>query len=121
MVFLDWHMAFDKVDHDSMLIALRRFGVHQHYIDIIKDIYTDPTFYTVGMNGEKSQGPPHTGIRQACPLSPYLFIIVMTVLLSDVDRRLLSTGQYMTWNMQTIPYYLESWSLQRGIPAQRAG
>ena len=53
MVFLDWRVAFDKVDHDSMPIALQRFGIHQHYIHIIKGVYiynirvyTDTTFYT---------------------------------------------------------------------------
>ena len=29
------------------------------------------------------------GIAQGCPLSPYLFIIVQTVLMHDVDERLL--------------------------------
>ena len=38
IVFLDWRMAFDKVDHESMVIALKRFGLHQHYIDVIQDI-----------------------------------------------------------------------------------
>ena len=38
-LFLDWKQAFDKIDHRSLLIALKRFGVHRQYLDIITDIY----------------------------------------------------------------------------------
>ena len=107
-LFIDWKQAFDKLDHSSMLIALQRLGVHQHYLDIVQDIYTDPTFYTVGMRGEKSQATPHTGIRQGCPLSPYLFVMVLSVILMDVDDRLLKHGgPTNTWSVGKPIYDLE--------------
>ena len=65
-------MAFDRVDHESMIIALKRFGIHQHYIDGIRDIYTNPTFYTIGFSGQKASGTGHIGTRQGCPLNPLL-------------------------------------------------
>ena len=107
-LFIDWKQAFDKLDHASMIIALQRLGVHQHYLDIIQDIYTDPTFYTVGMQGEKQHATPHTGIRQGCPLSPYLFVMVLSVILADVDTRLLSQGvPTNTWSVGKPVYDLE--------------
>ena len=99
-LFIDWKQAFDKVDHFAMISAIKRLGVHGHYVDIISDIYTDPTFYTLGINGDKAQATPHTGIRQGCPLSPYLFIMVLTDILSDVDTRLITHGvPTNTWSV----------------------
>ena len=79
-----WKMAFDKVNHQAMHIALERLGVDRHYIDMIEDLYTDQTFQVKGFQGQTTQAKPHTGIRPGCPLSPYLFIMVMTVLFNDV-------------------------------------
>ena len=87
-LFLDWKMAFDKLDREAMCISLTRLGVHRQYVNIIKDLYTDQTFTIKGPRGESTTATPHTGIRKGCPLSPYLFIMVMTVLLADVDTRL---------------------------------
>ena len=37
-------MAFDKVDHISLLTALERLGLHDSYIDVIRDFYSAPPF-----------------------------------------------------------------------------
>ena len=108
LLFLDWKMAFDKLDHRSMATALKRIGVHRHYVDIISDLYTQQTFTIRGTNGESVTATPHTGIRQGCPLSPYLFIMVMSVLFHDVDQRLLTAGiPTNTWSVGKPVYDLE--------------
>ena len=101
-------MAFDKVDHRSMAIALQRLGVHRQYVDMIGDLYTDQTFTVKGFQNGSITATPHTGIRQGCPLSPYLFIMVMTVLFYDVHKRLRTTGvPTNTWSIGKPIYDLE--------------
>ena len=48
-------MAFDKVDHRSMLIAFERLGVHRHYVELIQHLYEDQTFAVKGYNGKETK------------------------------------------------------------------
>ena len=96
-LFLDWKQAFDSIDHNSMMVALKRFGISDRAHKIISSIYTDPIFQTQGLEGDPAYGKVGSGIRQGCPLSPYLFVMVLTVILEDMDLSLLAKG---------IPTYL---------------
>ena len=84
LVLLDWEKAFDKVKHAMLLTALERMNVPTKIIAIIKELYRNPMF-KVEMEGRESDWTQQqTGIRQGCPLSPYLFIILMTCVFHDV-------------------------------------
>ena len=59
-------------------------NVPKKAIDAIRELYRQPTF-KVEMDGQTSEWMSQTtGIRQGCPLSPYLFIILMSVLFRDI-------------------------------------
>ena len=86
LVLLDWEKAFDKVDHAKLLEALERMRVPRQVVNIIKALYIKPQF-CVSMEGKVSEWRvQETGIRQGCPLSPYLFIILMTVMFHDIHQ-----------------------------------
>ena len=55
-------------------------GIEGTYLNIIKAIYDKPTANLI-LNGEKLKAfSLRSGMRQGCPLSPLLFIIVLEVL-----------------------------------------
>ena len=87
LLLLDWEKAFDKVSHEGLFLAMQRMRVDPKLISLTRMLYRTPTFYTE-IQGESS--PPHTqltGIRQGCPLSPYLFLVILHVLFHDVHAQ----------------------------------
>jgi len=87
MVFLDWSKAFDKVSHPALLQSLRRFGIPESMVELIANIYSDRTFAVKDGPRISDMKPQSSGIAQGCPLSPYLFIIMMTIIMADVERK----------------------------------
>jgi hypothetical protein len=87
LVLLDWEKAFDRVSQEGMLKAMERLNVDAKIIRVIRAMYNNPTFMVEIDGVESGWHPQRTGIRQGCPLSPYLFVAFMTVLMHDVQRR----------------------------------
>jgi len=85
---LDWRKCFDSINTDAMLAALQRFGIPSHFLGIIRSIYTGRIFQVNECGKASAKHRQDSGICQGCPLSPFLFIIVMTVLMTDAQAML---------------------------------
>ncbi len=83
LLALDWRKAFDSIDPAALLNALRRFGLPPHFLRVVDAIYTDRSFVVKDSGHTSEARKQFSGICQGCPLSPFLFVMVMTVIMHD--------------------------------------
>ena len=85
-ISIDAEKAFDKIQHPFMIRTLTKVGIEGTFLNITKAIYERPTSNII-LNGEKLRAfPLRSGTRQACPLSPVLFNIVLEVLATAIRQ-----------------------------------
>jgi len=83
LLALDWSKAFDSVHVDSLLDALRRFGIPRKIIAVIEGLMRDRRFFVEDCGEQSNLRRQLSGISQGCTLSPLLFIVVMSALMYD--------------------------------------
>jgi len=88
LLALDWAKAFDSIAPESLCRALTRFGLPAAFVSMVHGIYQERSFMVRDAGVDSEFHPQHFGIVQGCPLSPFLFTIVMTVLIGDARDHL---------------------------------
>ena len=107
IISLDAEKAFHKIQHSFMIKVLEKSGITGTYLNIIKAIYSKPTA-NIKLNGENLNAIPlKSGTSHGCPLSPYLFDIVLEVLASAIRQQkeikeYNREGRNQTHNLQMI-------------------
>ena len=84
MLFLDWSQAFDSVSHPALRAALLRYGVPPQTVNSIMALYHQAQFFVPDQLSTSSTCSIGRGIRQGCPLSPYLFVVVLSAISDDL-------------------------------------
>lgn len=84
LVTLDQEKAFDRVDHEFLMRTLAKFGFGPTFCQWVSLFYNNVVSRII-VNGNLSD-PVFLGrgVRQGCPLSPLLYVLVSEVLSTQV-------------------------------------
>jgi hypothetical protein len=79
-IFLDQEKAFDRINHKFMFKAMEAFGIGETFVNWVRTIYSNPTSI-LHINGHFSENISlKRGVRQGCPLSALLYVLVIEIL-----------------------------------------
>lgn len=77
MLIIDLAKAFDRLEWEFLFNAIKKQGFSNHFVNLIAACISNTKFFlivNVNLHGRFSGS---RGIRQGCPLSPYLFVIAI--------------------------------------------
>ena len=102
LVFVDFEKAFDSVDRKGLWMALRRRGIANKLVSVIKSTY----------NGAKCRVPFQvvgSGVRQGCILSAVLFLVVIGDIIQASTAKHHSESKYsgIRWKMDRFLQHLD--------------
>ena len=81
ILLIDFKKAFDSVSHEALFSLITHLGFPPSYLNLITGLFHKAHCYTTSSKTHRKRIDFHSGIKQGCPLSPTLFILVVEVLL----------------------------------------
>jgi len=85
-LLLDFEKAFDRVDRVFMEMCLMQLGMGANYISMVMLLHSDTSARVITRNGVSGEIDVKSGVRQGCPLAPYLYVISMLPLLLGLKK-----------------------------------
>ena len=86
ILFLDFEKAFDSVSWDFLFKVLKRFNFGDVFITWIKILYCNPCASIINNGYTTKTFELSRGIRQGCPISALLFILIVEIMAINIKR-----------------------------------
>lgn len=84
--FLDFYKAFDSLEHKFLFQALTKFGFGNYFCRAVRTLYRNNNSAVKLKFGTSPRFSLSRGIRQGCPISPYLFLIASQLLALHISN-----------------------------------
>ena len=84
LITVDFEKAFDYLEHSHIHRCLKYFGFGPKILNWISVLYNDAQSCVINNGWFSSFFKLHRGVRQGCPLSPYIFILSVECLAHSV-------------------------------------
>ena len=86
MVFVDLEKAYDRVPRAVLWWALKEKGIPGKYVQLIRAMYSRCSTQVRSTAGTTGTFNVAVGLHQGSALSPYLFVLIMDALTSDIQE-----------------------------------
>lgn len=86
MVFVDLEKAYDRVPREVLWWAMKVKRVPEKYIQLVRAMYSRASTHVRSVAGVTDKFNVAVGLHQGSALSPYLFLLVMDALTSDIQE-----------------------------------
>ena len=95
LLFIDFEKAFDSLEWSFIHDTLRSYGFGVSLINWVKTLYSHTESCILNNGWASNFFEIQRGVRQGCPLSPYLFILSAEMLASAVRKSINIKGIYV--------------------------
>ena len=111
LLFIDFEKAFDSLEWSFIVNSLRFFGFGPSIINWVKVLYCETESCVLNNGWSTNFFQTLRGVRQGCPLSPYLFILSAEVLAKEVRNNVNIKGISVDNNEIKINQYADDTTL----------
>ena len=120
VILIDFMKAYDRVDREAMFMTLQGMNFGDEFINMTRVLYKQ-VLVTINVNDELTEEfVTGGGVRQGCPLSPYLFIMVLELLAIELKKSTDYTGivEPITGQEDKASFFADDSSIYPGKPEE---
>lgn len=107
IMFVDFEKAFDTLEWKFLHYCLKKFNFGDSFIKWIHTFQTNSSACVINNGYSSNYIKLKRGVRQGCPLSPYLFIIAVEILAQKINSNNIIKGQHILNNEVKIMQYAD--------------
>ena len=111
LLFLDFENAFDTIEWPFIIKSRQYFGFDPSVVNWVKCLYSNIESCFLNNGWTRNFFKIERGVRQVCPLSPYLFVLSVEVLAKAFKRNSNIRGKHVNQEEIKISQYVDDTTL----------